>query len=227
MHARCRRHLPSHSMPDLDFQVTGIEASARGLTPLLHFKLALSNRPATERIQAVMVQAQIQIQAAQRPYDDLEKERLEDLFGTPDRWGQTLRNRLWAHASATVRPFSGSTETVLPVQCTYDFNVIATKYFYALEGGEVPLLFLFSGTIFYSGLDGGLQVQQIPWDKESIYRMPVNVWADLMNHHYPNSAWLSLRRDVFDRLAAYKSRLGMLTWEQAVEHLLARQAERE
>jgi Family of unknown function (DUF6084) len=214
-------------MPDLDLQVTGIEASARGLTPLLHFKLAVSNQPATERIQAVMVQAQIQIQAAQRPYDDREKERLEDLFGTPDRWGQTLRNRLWAHASATVRPFSGITETVLPVQCTYDFNVIATKYFYALEGGEVPLLFLFSGTIFYSGPDGGLQVQQIPWDRESIYRMPVNVWADLMNHHYPNSAWLSLRRDVFDRLAAYKSRLGMLTWEQAIEHLLAHHTEQE
>jgi hypothetical protein len=174
-----------------------------------------------------MVQAQIQIQAAQRPYDDREKERLEDLFGTPDRWGQTLRNRLWTHASATVGPFSGITETVLPVQCTYDFNVIATKYFYALEGGEVPLLFLFSGTIFYSGPDGGLQVQRIPWDRESIYRMPVNVWADLMNHHYPNSAWLSLRRDVFDRLAAYKSRLGMLTWEQAVEHLLAHHTERE
>jgi hypothetical protein len=214
-------------MPDLDFQVTGIEASARGLTPLLHFKLEVSNQPATERIQAVMVQAQIQIQAAQRPYDDREKERLEDLFGTPDRWGQTLRNRLWTHASATVGPFSGITETVLPVQCTYDFNVIATKYFYALEGGEVPLLFLFSGTIFYSGPDGGLQVQRIPWDRESIYRMPVNVWADLMNHHYPNSAWLSLRRDVFDRLAAYKSRLGMLTWEQAVEHLLAHHTERE
>jgi Family of unknown function (DUF6084) len=214
-------------MPDLDFQVTGIEASARGLTPLLHFKLEVSNQPPTERIQAVMVQAQIQIQAAQRPYDDREKERLEDLFGTPDRWGQTLRNRLWTHASATVGPFSGITETVLPVQCTYDFNVIATKYFYALEGGEVPLLFLFSGTIFYSGPDGGLQVQQIPWDRESIYRMPVNVWADLMNHHYPNSAWLALRRDVFDRLAAYKSRLGMLTWEQAVEHLLAHHTERE
>jgi hypothetical protein len=214
-------------MPDLDFQVTGIEASARGLTPLLHFKLEVSNQLATERIQAVMVQAQIQIQAAQRPYDDREKERLEDLFGTPDRWGQTLRNRLWTHASATVGPFSGITETVLPVQCTYDFNVIATKYFYALEGGVVPLLFLFSGTIFYSGPDGGLQVQQIPWDRESIYRMPVNVWADLMNHHYPNSAWLSLRRDVFDRLAAYKSRLGMLTWEQAIEHLLAHHTEQE
>jgi hypothetical protein len=209
-------------MPDLNFQVTGIEPSARGLTPILHFNLEISNEPAAERIQAVMVQAQIQIQAAQRRYHDREKEGLIDLFGTPDRWGQTLRNRLWAHANTTVRAFSGSTEAVLPVQCTYDFNVIATKYFYALEEGEVPLLFLFSGTIFYAGPDGGLQVQQISWDKECVYRMPVKAWADLMDHYYPNSAWLSLQRDVFDRLSAYKSRLGMLTWEQAIEHLLAR-----
>jgi hypothetical protein len=212
-------------MPDLSFRVTGIEPSARGLTPLLHFNLEVSNEPSTERIQAVLVQAQIQIQAAQRRYSDREKEGLKDLFGTPDRWGQTLRNRLWAHATATVRPFSGSTESILPVQCTYDFNVIATKYFYALEEGDVSLLFLFSGTIFYSASNGGLQVQQISWDKECVYRMPVKVWADLMNYHYPNSAWLSLQRDVFDRLSAYKSRFGLLTWEQAVESLLPHDAE--
>jgi hypothetical protein len=167
-----------------------------------------------------MVQAQIQILAPQRPYSGGEKVRLEDLFGTPDRWGQTLRNRLWAHSSASAGQFSGTTEVVLPVQCTYDFNVIATKYFYALEGGEVPLLFLFSGTIFYSEAERGLQVQQIPWDKECVYRMPVKVWAELMNHHYPNSAWLSLRRDVFEKLAAYKSKFGALTWEEAIERLL-------
>ena len=208
-------------MPDLNFQVTGVEPSARGLTPLLHFNLVVSNQPPTEQIQAIMVQAQIQIQAAQRPYNDAEKERLEDLFGTPDRWGQTLRNRLWVHASATIRPFLGSTETVLPVQCTYDFNVIATKYFYALDGGEAPLLFLFSGTVFYAGPGGELQVQQISWDQECVYRMPVKVWAELMNHHYPNSAWLSLDREVFDKLTAFKRRHGLLTWDQAIERLLA------
>jgi hypothetical protein len=212
-------------MPDLNLRVIGIEPAARGLTPLLHFNLEVSNRTPTERIQAMMVQAQIQILAPQRPYSHREKERLEDLFGTPDRWGQTLRNRLWTHACASVGQFSGSIEAVLPVQCTYDFNVIATKYFYALEDGEVPLLFLFSGTIFYSEADGRLQVQQIPWDKECVYRMPVKVWADLMNHHYPNSAWLPLRRDVFDRLASYKAKFGTLTWEEAIERLLSHDTE--
>jgi Family of unknown function (DUF6084) len=207
-------------MPDLKFTVTGVEPAARGLTPLLHFTLDISNQPATEAIQAVMIQAQIQIQSAQRAYGDAERKRLEELFGTPDRWGQTLRNRLWTHASATVPPFRGGTKVTLPVQCTYDFNVIATKYFYALEGGEVPLLFLFSGTIFYSGPQGELLVQRISWDKECVYRMPAEVWADLMNHHYPNSAWLTVRRDIFDRLSEFKRERSLLTWEQVFELLL-------
>lgn len=207
-------------MPDLKFTVTGVEPAARGLTPLLHFNLDLSNQPATEAIQAVMIQAQIQIQSAQRAYGDAEQKRLEELFGTPDRWGQTLRNRLWTHANTTVPPFRGETKVTLPVQCTYDFNVIATKYFYALEGGEVPLLFLFSGTIFYAGPQGELLVQQISWDKECTYRMPAKIWADLMNHHYPNSAWLSVGRDIFDRLSEFKREHCLLTWEQVFELLL-------
>ena len=208
-------------MPDLHFEVTGIEPAVRGLAPLLHCKLTVRNEPASEPIQAILLQAQIQIQSAQRPYSAREKERLEDVFGTPDRWGQTLRNRLWAHSTTMVGAFSGSTGAVLPVQCTYDFHVIGTKYFDALEAGEIPLIFLFSGTVFYAGTNGGLQVQQIPWDKECVYRMPVKVWSDLMTYHYPNSAWLSLRRDVFDRLTAFKSSQGILTWEDVIEHLLA------
>jgi Family of unknown function (DUF6084) len=210
-----------NSMPDLKFKVTGVEPAARGLVPLLHFNLDISNEPATESIQAVMIQAQIQIQSAQRAYHDGERAGLEELFGTPDRWGQTLRNRLWTLASTTVPPFTGERKVKLPVQCTYDFNVIATKYFYALDGGEVPLLFLFSGTVFYAGPNGQLQVQQISWDKECVYRMPVKVWAELMDHHYPNCAWVSVRRDVFDQLNEFKRQHGLLTWEQAFELLLS------
>jgi hypothetical protein len=207
-------------MPDLNFKVTGVQAAARGLMPLLHFNLEISNQPPTETIQAVMIQAQIQIQSAQRAYSDAERAGLEELFGTPDRWGQTLRNRLWTHASTTVPPFAGQTTVTLPVQCTYDFNVIGTKYFYALEGGEVPLLFLFNGTIFYAGSHGELLVQQISWDKECVYRMPSEVWTNLMNHHYPNIAWLSIGRDIFDRLSEFKREHGLLTWEQVFELLL-------
>ena len=120
-------------MPDLNFTVTGVEPAARGLVPLLHFQLEVTNSPETELIQSVILQAQIQIQSAHRPYDDEEREKLVDLFGTPDRWGQTLRNRLWAHANTTVRPFAQTTETVLPIQCTYDLNVTGHQIFLRLE----------------------------------------------------------------------------------------------
>jgi hypothetical protein len=207
-------------MPDLNFRIVGVDPGARGLTPLLHFQLEITNSPATQSIHTVMLQAQIQIQSPQRTYAAQEREKLEDLFGTPDRWGQTLRNKLWTHASTCIRTFSGKTDALLPVLCTYDLNVSATKYFYALESGDVPLLFLFSGTVFYANEAGHLQVQQIPWDKECQYRMPVQVWQSLMDHHYPGTAWLSLNRDVFDRLYAYRRQRGLATWDQAIEQLL-------
>ena len=208
-------------MPDLDFTIKGVEQAAHGLTPLLHFKVGITNTPPDETIQSVILQAQIQIQAPGRSYNENEKPKLIDLFGTPDMWGTTLRARLWTLSNTTVRTFTGTTEGILPVPCSFDLNVAGTKYFYALEGGEVPLLFLFSGTIFYAGADGHLQVQQISWNKECTYRMPVSTWKKMMDQHYPNTAFVSLHRDVFDRLRDYKQRAGVSTWEQAIEKLLA------
>ena len=214
-------------MPDLDFKVTGVEAANYGINPLLHFKLEITNTPETETIQSVMLQAQIQLQSTQRAYTSTEKEKLGELFGTPERWGQTLRARLWTHASANIRQFSGKTEAVLSVPCTFDLNVSATKYFYALESGEVPLLFLFSGTIFYQGADGRLQIQQVSWNKECAYRMPIAVWQAMMDEHYPNTAWLSLDRDLFERLYAFRRQEGLADWEQTIARLLPQPNESE
>ncbi len=132
--------------------------------------------------------------------------------------------RMRASASG---PFTESILVDLPVPCTYDFNVAITKYFYALEEGEIPVTLLFSGTMFYDGEDGALQVAQIPWDKEAAFRLPVSVWKEMMEQYYPNSAWLCLRKDVFDRLYQYKSREGIPTWEQALETPLAGTGKRE
>ena len=207
-------------MPDLGFRVLGVQAAARGVTPLLQFKVALTNRPETETIQAVILHTQIQIQSPQRAYNGSEKAALVELFGPPEQWGQTLRNRLWAISHTTVSTFTGFTETLLAVPCTYDLNVTATKYFYALESGDAPLLFLFSGTVFYVAPDGRLQIEQISWNREATYQMPAQVWRELMEHHYPNSAWLALRRDVFDRLYTYKRTHGLVTWDQVIDELL-------
>ncbi len=207
-------------MPDLDYRVTGVRAATRGVTPLLHFRLEITNTPEEQTIHAVILQAQIQIQSSQRSYLPREKEKLVELFSTPDRWGQTLRNKLWAHATLSLSEFTGSIETILPVPCTYDLNVAATKYFHALEGEDVPLLFLFSGTVFYATADGRLQVERVSWDKECVFRMPVAVWGEMMDEHYPNSAWIYLQRDVFERLLDYKREQGLPTWEATLERLL-------
>ncbi len=210
-------------MPDLDFKITGIEPSAtHGFTPLLNFKVEVTNSPATETIHTVILQAQIQIQCTQRRYDDREKAKLSDLFGPPERVCDKLpRQALGAHPHHGASLFFGSTTALLTVPCTYDLNVMATKYFYALEEGEVPLLFLFSGTIFYEAEDGRLQVQQISWNKECAYRMPVKVWRELMDHHYPNTAWLARNREAFERLYAYRlGAHGIPTWDQTIEQLL-------
>jgi Family of unknown function (DUF6084) len=207
-------------VPDLNFQIEGAEAVAYAAAPLLSFKLRVDNAVAAEPIHTVALHCQIQIEAPRRRYNEQEQARLLDLYGEPERWGQTLRTMLWTHASVVVKPFEGTTLVDLPVPCTFDFNVAAAKYFAGLEDGEVPLCLLFSGTVFYEAEDGALQVSQISWEKEARYRLPVRVWQQMMDFYYPNSVWLSLRRDVFDRLSQYKMRRGIPTWEQTLESLL-------
>lgn len=214
-------------MPDLNFQVTGVKAAVRGLIPLLNFQLEVTNQPALEQIHSVILHAQIQIQAPQRNYNAREKEKLVELFGRPGEWGNTLRNRLWTNANTIVGTFSGKTSAELSIPCSFDLNLAATKYAYALEDGDMPLLFLFSGSIFYAAPAGGLQVQQISWNKESSFRMPAQLWREMMDEHFPNSAWLYLRRDVFDQLYAYKRSHGLANWEQTMEKLLAQVDDRE
>lgn len=206
-------------MPDLHFQVADGEVLPFAAVPTLLFKVPITNAIEGERIQSIMLRAQVRIEVTQRHYDPGTEGRLLELFGEPHRWGETLRSLLWTHAAANVPPFVDSTVAELPIVCTYDFEVAAAKYFYALEDGEIPLLFLFSGTVFY--LSGGeLQIAQIPWELEASFRLPVAVWKDMMNRYFPNSAWLRLRKDVFDRLYAYKARNALPTWEDALERLM-------
>ena len=207
-------------MSDLNFEILGAEPLPYAASPQLIFKLQVTNADDGAAIQNIALRCQIQIEATRRRYNEDEQMRLRDLFGDPSRWSQTLKTMLWTHSNVTVLPFTGTTTVDLPVECTFDFNAAATKYFAGLENGEVPLLLQFSGTVFYAGANGALQVGQISWSAESKYRLPVAVWQAMMEHYYPNSAWLRLRRDVFDRLYEYKVRNGIPTWEQTLEKLL-------
>ncbi|HLK64355.1 MAG TPA: DUF6084 family protein [Bryobacteraceae bacterium] len=207
-------------MPDLDFRVESVAPIAYAAVPLLGFRIAIANANAEEPIFSVSLRCQIQIEVTRRRYTPQDQEHLLDLFGQPERWSQTLRNMLWTNVTATAAPFIGKTTVEAQVPCTFDFDVASTKYFYGLEGGEIPLCFLFSGTIFYDAGTGAPQVAPIPWSKESRFRMPVETWRSLIDTYYPNHAWLRLRRDVFDRLSQYKMRHGLPSWEAALERIL-------
>jgi hypothetical protein len=208
-------------MPELHFQIEGAEAVSHAATPLIALKLRITNFPATETIHAITLRCQVQIEPAKRRYVPNEQEKLLDLFGTPERWARTVKPLLWMNTSVAVPRFTGERLVDLELPCTFDFNVAATKYFHALDSGDIPVTVMFSGTLFYVGLDGALQISQVPWDRESSFRLPVSVWKEMMEMHYPNSAWLCLHRDTFEQLYNYKVRHGLPTWEQAITKALA------
>lgn len=207
-------------MPDLDFNIVGAEILPFAAGPTMLFKVAIANAIEGEQIHSVMLRTQIRLEVTRRHYDNETEKRLLELFGEPRRWSETLRSLLWTNETTIVPRFEGSAVAELPVTCTYDFDVASSKYFYALEEGEVPLLFLFSGTIFYTEAGGSLQIAQIPWEREASFRLPIGLWKDMMDHYFPNSAWVRLRKDVFDRLYSYKARGAFPTWENALESLL-------
>jgi len=209
-------------MPELDLQVEGFEVARHAAAPTLLFKLRMSNAIAGQQVANVALQCQIQIEARRRRYDAGEQQRLDELFGEPARWGETLRTLFWTQTQVMVPAFQDSCVVDLPVACSFDFNVAINKYFAGLESGEVPLAFQFSGTVFYRDEDGALQVGRIAWDREARLALPVSAWREMIERYYPNSVWLSLPRDLFDRLNGWRLAHGLLTWEQGLESLLDR-----
>src|ERR1700722_15891394 len=214
-------------MPELQFDIEGAEAVLYAAVPMLALKLRITNAVPSQPVHTLSLRCQVQIEPTRRRYAPEEQENLLDLFGEPERWSRTVRSLLWMNTSLSIPAFTGTTVAELQLPCSFDFNIATTKYFHALAGGDIPLCVLFSGTIFYEGEAGGLMVEQIPWDREVNYRVPVVIWKQMMDAYYPNSAWLRLDRDVFDRLYRYKVRHGIPTWEQLLEKLLLSKEENE
>ena len=207
-------------MPDLSYEIEDAAAVPFAVAPTIGFKLRIDNANETETIHSVALRGQIRIEVTKRRYTPEEQAGMRDLFGEPERWSQTLRSLLWTHVSTVVPSFQGTTLTELPIPCTFDFNVATTKYFEGLTAGEIPLHFLFSGTVFYAGAEGVLKVAPISWEQECKYKLPLRVWREMMDSYYPNTVWLNLRRDAFERLSQYKMRHGIPTWEEALESML-------
>jgi hypothetical protein len=208
---------------DLAFAVEGADRVEHAAVPTVRFALRVT-APAGRAIRSVLLDTQIQIAARRRRYDAAAEEKLFELFGAPAGWGATLRTLPWARVTSVVPPFTGSTLVDVDVPCSYDLHVVASRYFDGLHGGEVPLEFLFSGTVFAAGPASTLQATRISWESDAEYRFPVVLWQKTMERYFRGTAWLRLRKDTFDRLAAFKSREALATWEEAIESLLERDA---
>jgi len=211
-------------MTQLTVSVLDIQPERYAVAPNLQVKLRIEETSG-EPIHAIALRCQVRIEPQRRPYTGPERDSLIELFGLPEQWSKTLTPFLWTHASTTVRGFSGSIDVDLPVTCTYDFEVAAAKYLHTLRDGEVPLVFLFSGTVFTRGITG-FGVEQISWDLEAKYRMPVEVWHDLMDLYFPGSGWIRVDRETLDALMQFKAARALPSWEAAFEALLPRPEER-
>ncbi len=211
-------------MAELVFDCTGARADKYAVVPSMFVTLRISEISG-ERVEAIALRCQFRIEPARRRYSDDEAAALTDLFGETQRWAETLKPLQFTNVSIMVPGFTGSAEIDLPVPLTYDMEIGATRYFAGLDDGEVPLLLLFSGTVFGTA-DGRMSVTQVPWSSEARYRLPVSVWREAIDAHFPNSAWIRLSTRTFDDLLRFKSARGLVTWEAAILQLLSAEAGR-
>lgn len=207
-------------MTDLRFTVVDVFAERYAAAPQLTARLRIEDSGG-EPVHAMALRCQVRIEPQRRRYSADEESGLLDMFGTRERWFDTLKPFMWMQCSTMVQGFSEVTEVDLAMPCTYDFEVTWSKYLHALREDSIPVVFLFSGTVFHRGTTG-FGVGQIPWDCEARYQIPVSVWRDMIDHYFPNTGWLRLDRDTLDSLAYYKSVRGLTTWDATIESLLTR-----
>jgi hypothetical protein len=205
-------------VPEVAFAVVDAARVEHAAVPTL--RLVLRADSAGAPVRSILLDTQIRIAARRRRYDAAATDRLFELFGPREDWATNLNSLLWTRTTTVVPAFTGTTTIDLDVPCSYDLEVAASRYLDALADGEVPLEFLFSGALFYSGADGRLQTARISWEAEAEYRLPVAVWKETMERHFPGSAWLRVDKATFDRLCTYKSTRALPTWAEVFDELL-------
>jgi hypothetical protein len=200
------------------FSVLDVVAEPYAIAPQLTARLRIEETTG-QRVHAIALCCQVHIEPQRRRYDEPEGDGLRGLFGERDRWADTLKPFLWMQCHTTVQGFTGRTEADLALPCTYDLDVIGTRYLHALDAGDVPLTLLFSGTVFTRG-DTGFGVERIPWSCEARHRLPVTTWRQMIASYFPNTGWLRVDSEVLDRLAGYRARHGLTSWEETLTRLL-------
>jgi hypothetical protein len=205
--------------PEPDFEVLGARALRHAATPTLLFDLQVSE-PSGRPVYMIALTIQLMIEPARRAYDDTTHERLAGLFGPPERWAVTTRSLVWSQLDVLVPAFTGSTTVAVPVACGYDMEVAASKYLYSLPDGEAPLALHFNGVVYYQNEAGGLQMVLVPWSRSIGFRMPVRVFSEAIEQHYPNTAWIALRSETLQALERERVQRAQPTMDACVRELL-------
>ncbi|WP_338598362.1 DUF6084 family protein [Saccharopolyspora sp. SCSIO 74807] len=204
---------------ELAFAVTEARAAELAAVPTLRFAIRVSDTTGVP-IQSITLSTAIRIAPAKRRYSQQQAALLADLFGAPSRWVDTMRPLTWARVTTVVPAFTGEIVADLPVECGHDNELAVAKYFHAVRADEVPLQFLFSGTIFHTDRQGSLRTRRISWSSEAIFALPAEVWHDAVSGPHGHR-WLRLSGDRFDALCAYRSRRGLTDWDAVVDALTA------
>ncbi|QSB16132.1 hypothetical protein JQS43_07465 [Natronosporangium hydrolyticum] len=206
-------------MLDCEFECRSAAVDRYAAAPAIRLRMAVSETTGVT-VHTAALRCQVRIEPHRRDYTAGESELLAYLFGDPSRWGETLQPMQLATVATVLPGFTGGAEFEVVLPCSYDLEVAAGKYLHTLATGEIPLLLLFSGTVFTRG-GGGLQIQPVPWHCETTFRLPVRIWREVMDHFFPGSGWLRLRRETLDALLRYKAVQAIPTWDEALNRLVA------
>ena len=201
--------------PEPEFWVLDAVAVPHSAAPTLSFRMRVresSDRP----VYTIALTAQIQLEASERPHDAATKARLLDVFGEPERWGDTARGVLWARPEVLVPSFTGSTQFELQVVCSTDLELATTRYLEAVPDGHAPLAFHFSGSVIYEEGADRIQVSRVPWHVSAQFRLPLETWRRACG----DGGLVRVGGDTFLELRRYANERGLHTEDAAIVDLL-------
>lgn len=212
-------------MLELSWHAGSATVSTSTASPQIALTLGVHTRPDATPVHGLSLHVLVHIESAARAYSPAEAERLRELFGSAAQWPQSVRDLLWTRVSTQLGGFVGEREFTLELPCAADLELVAHKYFFGLQEGQVPLRLSFSGTILHGA--PRLQVTPINCAQSLSLRVPLAVIRDAIARHHGDRMLLGVEREVFEALYRYRREHGLPNWEQVLTNLLARADVRE
>jgi hypothetical protein len=208
--------LRQQPIPEPEFWVLDASAVPHAAAPTLSFRMRIRDQSELE-VYTVALTVQIHLEAAQRPHDDETRARLADVFGEPERWGDTARGVMWAKRDVLVPSFTGTTSFDLELPCSTDLEEATTRYLQAVPDGEAPLSFHFNGQVFYRGAEDRMQLTMVPWHAEAQFRLPLQTWRAAVGDA---GGLVRVSDETFEVLKRHRLERGLPSLGEAVADLL-------